>query len=84
MWVARVVMCDIVYFMTQGEAGERIALACPKKLGFHQHHTSMMDLQSNEKKFPRSTALSAKFFSLGGVYCRKKSFLHEISHIVRY
>ena len=55
-------MCDIVYFMTQGEAGERIALACPKKLGFHQHRTSMMDLQSNEKKFPRSKALSAKFF----------------------
>ena len=78
-------MCDIVYFMTQGEAGERIALACPKKLGFYQHRTSMMDLQSNEKKFPRSTALSAKFFfPLVEFIAGKKSFLHEISHIVRY
>ena len=78
-------MCDIVYFMTQGEAGERIALACPKKLGFHQHRTSMMDLQSNEKKFPRSTALSAKFFfPWWSLLQEKKSFLHEISHIVRY
>ena len=80
-------MCNIVYFMTQGEAGERIALACPKKLGFYQHRTSMMDLQSNEKKFPRSKALSAKFFSLGGVYCREnmyESFLREMSHIIWY
>ena len=55
-------MCDIVYFMTQGEAGERIALACPKKLGFHQHHTSMMDLQSNEKKVPSFQSFICKVF----------------------
>ena len=74
-------MCDIVYFMTQGEAGERIALACPKKLGFHFDDGSS---KQRKKSSLVPQLYLQSFFPLVEFIAGKKSFLHEISHIVRY